>query len=110
MGFYQVLRSVGLSVGSALAAAVLAIYTHRGHRFPTAGGFRTALVCASGLCLATAVLSFVLPGRGVSHRLALSDDEREEVDLMEQEEAELAGAGIMLAEEPLPFERGMPST
>jgi MFS family permease len=110
MGFYQVLRSIGLSVGSALAAAVLAVYTHRGHQFPIAAGFRTALLCASGLCLATAALSFVLPGRSVSERPALTDDEREEVDLMEQEEAELAGAGVMLAEEPLPFERGMPST
>jgi hypothetical protein len=63
-----------------------------------------------GLCLATAVLSFVLPGRGVSQRPALTDDEREDVGQMEQEEGELAGAGVMLAEEPLPFERGMPST
>jgi MFS family permease len=34
-GFYQTLRSVGLSVGSALAAAVLTGYTRAGAAYPT---------------------------------------------------------------------------
>ncbi len=62
-GFYQVLRSIGLSLGSALAAAVLTAYTLEGHTFPTAEGFRVALLVASGLCVATAVISYLLPGR-----------------------------------------------
>jgi MFS family permease len=62
MGFYQVLRSIGLSAGSALAAAVLSAYTHKGRIYPAVGGFRTTLLTASGLCLLAAVLSYVLPG------------------------------------------------
>jgi MFS family permease len=65
MGFYQVLRSIGLSVGSALAAAILAIYTTKGHTYPAGGGFRTALLVASALCLVTAVTSYVLTGKSV---------------------------------------------
>ncbi len=51
MGFYQVLRNIGLSVGSALGAAILTGYTHPGQRLPEVGGFRAALwsppACAS---------------------------------------------------------------
>jgi predicted MFS family arabinose efflux permease len=98
-GFYQVLRSIGLSVGSALAAAILTAYTHHGAAFPTTGGFRTALIVASALCVITAVLSYVLPGRSGGSFSARSDAPRGEVDLTAQEEAELAGAGVMLAQE-----------
>ena len=61
-GFYQVLRNIGLSVGSAFGAAVLLGFTRQGETFPQIGGFRTALLISSGLGLLTAVLSFVLPG------------------------------------------------
>lgn len=98
-GFYQVLRSIGLSVGSALSAAVLTAYTHKGQTFPEVEGFRVALIVASGLCLATAVLSYVLPGRSVPLRPSLTDQQQQQVALMMQEEAELAGPGLMLGEE-----------
>ena len=64
-GFYQVLRSIGLSVGSALAAAVLTAYTHAGQTNPSIGGFRVTLLVASRVVRRrTAVLSYVLPGQG----------------------------------------------
>jgi MFS family permease len=62
-GLYQVVRGVGMSMGSALAAAVLRAHTHPGHTFPDVGGFRVALLIAAGLAGATAVISYVLPGR-----------------------------------------------
>ncbi len=62
-GFYQVLRNIGLSVGSALGAAVLLGYTAHGATFPDLGGFRVALLLSTGLAVLTAVLAFVLPGR-----------------------------------------------
>jgi len=37
-GFYQVLRSIGLSVGSALSAAVLSVFTHKAIPCPRPGG------------------------------------------------------------------------
>ncbi len=104
-GFYQVLRSIGLSVGSALSAAVLTAYTHRGRTFPEAEGFRVALVAASGLCVVTAVLSYVLPGRGIRPGSSPSGRQRDRVDLTMEEEAELAGAGLLLGPET-EFPRG----
>jgi MFS family permease len=62
MGFYQVVRSIGLTVGSALSAAVLMAHTRPGQALPDVDGFTVALVIAAALCLATAVVSFVLPG------------------------------------------------
>ncbi len=94
-GFYQVLRSIGLSVGSALAAAVLTTYTRAGRTFPSFEGFRVTLIVATTLCVITAALSYALPGR-VAEQSSASD---EEVEQMMEEEAEIAGAGLMLAEE-----------
>jgi MFS family permease len=66
-GFYQVVRSIGLTVGSALSAAVLMAHTRHGHSLPDVAGFKMALIIAAALCVATATASFVLPGRGPSH-------------------------------------------
>ncbi len=96
MGFYQVLRSIGLATGSALSGVVLATYTSAGSDFPSIGGFRTALLIGAGLCLLTAVLSFALPGSSASAKPTLS---AAEVDEME-ESAELSGAGLMMADSP----------
>jgi MFS family permease len=65
-GFYQVVRSIGLTVGSALSAAVLLAHTQPGHALPDVNGFVVTLIIAAALCLATAVVSFVLPGRAPS--------------------------------------------
>ena len=96
LGFYQVLRSIGLSVGSALAAAVLIAYTHAGHTNPTIGGFRITLLIASALCVLALVLSYVLPGTSASRPPPLT----EEVEQLMEVEAEVGGAGLLLDSEP----------
>jgi MFS family permease len=101
-GFYQVLRNIGLSVGSALGAAVLLGYTTHGQIFPEVGGFHTALLISAALGVATALISFVLPGKGARPAM-LSPHEHEELDLAMEEQAELAGAGVMLADDVEPF-------
>ncbi len=63
-GFYQVVRSIGLTVGSALSAAVLMAHTSPGASLPNVEGFQVALIIAAGLCLVTAVVSYILPGSG----------------------------------------------
>jgi sugar phosphate permease len=99
MGFYQVLRNIGLSVGSALGAAILTGYTHPGSRLPEVGGFRSALLVAAGLCAATAVISYVLPGAGANRVPETAagpwQDDQEE---LAEEEAEFAATGAMLAD------------
>jgi hypothetical protein len=96
MGLYQVLRSIGLSLGSALASAVLISYTKSGSTYPTYEGFRDTLIIATALSATTAVLSFVLPGRSPG---APSVPNRELNELM-KEEAEVEGVGLMLSEDP----------
>ncbi len=103
-GFYQVLRTIGLSMGSALGAAVLLGYTRHGQQLPGIGGFQVTLIIASGLGIATAIISFILPGRHPQEAAPLSEGERRELDTLMTEEARLAGIGLMLGEEHDPFQ------
>jgi MFS family permease len=99
-GFYQVVRSIGLTVGSALSAAVLMAHTRPGQALPDVDGFEAALIIAAALCLATAVVSFVLPGRAPLPPSAVTVDEQDLAVLM-KDEAESGGAGLVAGEEPL---------
>lgn len=60
MSFYQILRSVGFSAGSALSATVLAIYIPTGQALPTAIGYSAATLVGIAVLLAALVLSVVL--------------------------------------------------
>jgi MFS family permease len=60
LGLYQVLRSIGLAIGSALSAVILSLYTKSHDAFPVVAGFRTALFVGAALCVFTAVLCFAL--------------------------------------------------
>lgn len=64
MGLYQVLRGIGMAMGSALCGVLIAAYTHTGDALPTLGGYRASLLAGAGLCVLTAVISYVLPSRG----------------------------------------------
>ena len=95
MGLYQVLRSIGLSLGSALATAILITYTAPGHTYPSYEGFRVTLIVATSLCVLTALLSYLLPG-------SVSDGPSTPSEVVGMvEEAEVEGAGLMLADDPL---------
>jgi MFS family permease len=100
-GFYQVVRSIGLTVGSALAAAVLLAHTRRGQALPDVDGFTVALIIAAALCLVTAVVSFVLPGRPPPAK-ALGVGAESELEMLMKDGAELAGSGLVAGEEPRP--------
>ena len=91
-GFYQVLRNIGLSVGSAFGAAVLLANTPEGRTLPEVGGFRAALFISAGLGVATAVLSFVLTGAGAEPVPAVEEARM-------SEEALLDATGAMLVDE-----------
>jgi hypothetical protein len=89
-------------VGSALSAAVLMAHTRHGQALPDVAGFKAALIIAVALCLATGVVSFVLPGRAPSPPGALTAGEQEDLEMLMKEDAELGGAGLAAGEEPLP--------
>jgi MFS family permease len=89
MGFYQVVRYVGFSIGSALAAAILAAHTPSGQHLPTEAGFETALWVGAALCVAAALTAWIVPGRGSSAPAS------PELERFEEEDAELGAAGVI---------------
>jgi MFS family permease len=92
MGLYQVIRYVGFSLGSALAAAIVASHTIDHGTRVLESGFVTGLWIAAGICTAAALVSWVLsrhPEPTVPD--AIDDDERQ---VLEREDAELATAGL----------------
>jgi len=102
-GFYQVLRSIGLSVGSALETSILAAYTHGPHVFPTIRGVQAALLIGAGLCAGTAVLSFVMAGPDRVPLLGAARSGPDPVSrLIEEGQIELGGTGLVVGQEHLP--------
>jgi MFS family permease len=61
MGFYQVVRYVGFSFGSALAATILAAHTTAGQ--PGVSGYTMVLWVAGGICVVAGALAWILPAR-----------------------------------------------
>ena len=60
----QVLRTIGMSIGSALSAAILAAHTIAPDPFPTSDGYTVGAVVAIGLCVAMGAVSIALTPRG----------------------------------------------
>ena len=91
MGFYQVVRSIGFSAGSALVASLLASHAVAGSSFPAVGGYTTALWVGAGMrVFATVVAVAMAPREG---RTAWPPTE-EELETW-RDDAELASAGLI---------------
>ena len=60
MGFNQVVRSVGFSVGSAIGGLTLAASTSPGHVFPADSGYTRAAWIGAALMAATAAIGLAL--------------------------------------------------
>jgi MFS family permease len=88
-GFYQVVRYIGFSVGSALAASVLASETPAGSRLPSLAGYTTVIWIGIAIGLVAAVLAWAMPGGFPDGREPDAAERRRE-----EEEAELASAGL----------------
>ena len=87
MGFYQVIRYVGFSLGSALAASILAGHTAAGEHLPAESGFIVLFWLGVGICVAGAALIWLVPSGGGAPT-------RREQRLGE-EDAELGSAGLV---------------
>jgi predicted MFS family arabinose efflux permease len=87
MGFYQVVRYAGFSLGSAVAASILGGHESRLTGEPTSAGYVTIFWVATVICLAAGALVLVLAGRdrGGAAVDVLSD---EELRLLEQTDGE----------------------
>jgi MFS family permease len=87
VGFYQVVRYVGFSLGSALTASILASHTRAGRALPTSDGYTSVMWVAAAVCVAAALLAWLLPAREAGARDA---DQQ-----LARENAELAPAGTI---------------
>jgi MFS family permease len=99
LGFNQVLRIVGASIGSATSAAVLAAHTANGAVYPTSGGYTMTAMLAIGVWLVTMTIAFVVP-RGGSTSPADMPSDLQELEL-ESVEAGVVGAVIHEIEDPV---------
>jgi predicted MFS family arabinose efflux permease len=89
MGFYQVVRYVGFSLGSALTASILASHTPAGKHLPSEDGYTLALWIAVAICIAAAALAWVLPSGGEQ------PGGGRRAELLGEEDAELGSAGLI---------------
>lgn len=89
MGFYQVIRSIGFSVGSALVASVLAAHELGGARFPGEAGYTLALWIGAGASLLAVLVALVF-----SPRQGEGEPPGAELERRARDDAELASAGI----------------
>jgi MFS family permease len=92
MGLYQVIRSIGFSVGSALAASVLAGNLSRAGGLPTEHGYVLALWIGSVVALLAALVTLLLTRRASAVGDALPAADRGRISV---EDAELAAAGLV---------------
>ena len=105
IGFYQVMRSIGLSVGSAIAAAILMAGTPAGQILPRFEGFQVTLLVASSVGVLAAVVSYLLSGTSTERSLPVTTG----VEQMMEEEAKLGGTSLSLAREPFVSEPEVPT-
>lgn len=82
MGFYQVTRFVGFSVGSGVAVTLLRAFS--GGAGLTSGAYHATAAVAAGLGILAALIAWLLPARQVDHEL----DERK------REEGMLGATGL----------------
>ena len=94
MGFYQVLRSIGLSVGSALAAACSSPTPARAPPSRPSRGSRRSLCLGLRAVRGDRRAQLRPPGP------TRIDEPSAAVEHLMEEEAEVGGAGLMLAEDP----------
>ncbi len=97
----QVLRTIGYSMGSALAATILTAHTTAASEFPANDGYTVGALVGIGLCLVTAVISLALP----SHARRRAPDAEQELQVEESVDAAIAGALAFERDERIDPER-----
>jgi MFS family permease len=97
IGLYQVIRSIGFSIGSALAASILAGDLIAGSGRPSEHGYVTAIWVGSAICVAAAIMSLLISRRSPVAAGALAPDARRALSI---EDAELGAAGLIGVERP----------
>jgi MFS family permease len=92
-GFYQVVRYLGFSLGSALTASILAGHTPPGHTLPAQSGYLLVFWAGVAVGAAAAALAWFLPARGTAPDRSGEQPDDEE---LAQEDAELGPTGVVV--------------
>jgi MFS family permease len=95
MGFYQVIRSIGFSVGSAFVASVLAAHEVAGAAFPDESAYVVSLWIGAAVSVAALVVAVAFSPRGGGGEPPDAEEER-----FARDDAELAAVGIADASRP----------
>lgn len=103
MGFYQVVRSIGFSAGSALVASILASHEIAGSSFPAVGGYTTALWVGAGIAVFATLVAVALAPRETRPSSA-SPIAEQELETW-RDDAELASAGLIDGEAEVAIRR-----
>ncbi len=64
MGFYQVVRFVGFSLGSAFTSSILASHISTSTNQPALEGYTTVFWLAGAICVVAALVAYILSARG----------------------------------------------
>lgn len=91
MGFYQVVRSIGFSAGSALVASILASHAVAGSSFPAVTGYTTALWIGAGIAVVATLVAVALAPRDERATRPVGTEDLETW----RDDAELASAGLI---------------
>jgi predicted MFS family arabinose efflux permease len=91
MGFYQVVRSIGFSAGSALVASILAAHEVGQTKTPTVGGYTTALWVGAAICFVASLVAVRLSPRETGRGESADETGLETW----RDDAELASAGLI---------------
>jgi MFS family permease len=88
MGFYQVVRYVGFSLGSAVTASIVTSHTSSSTGQPALAGYTTVFWAAATICVVAALLAWAMAVRGQRDEALGSRLGADEVRLLEQTEGE----------------------
>ena len=81
LGFYQVVRFIGMALGSAIAGLIIAGHTATGALWPEESGYILVLLAGAGLCVIAAVFAWALPGTPVDQDVVDDDFAIENAEL-----------------------------
>jgi MFS family permease len=101
MGFYQVVRSIGFSAGSALVASILASHEIAGSSFPAVGGYTNALWIGAVIAVFATLVAVAMTPREVRSAGPIGTEDLETW----RDDAELASAGLIGGEAEVPTAR-----
>jgi MFS family permease len=81
LGFYQVVRFIGMALGSAIAGLIIAGHTATGALWPQESAYIVVLLAGAGICVLAATFAWAVPGSPVDQNVVEDDFAVENAEL-----------------------------